>query len=251
MGALFRLSIRQLTGKVRLLLLVLLAALPVGLAILLTLALGEDETSNSEYIDLLLDALLISVVMPVICLVLATAAFGNELEDRTLSYLTMTPIPRYQIVLAKLLSALIVGIPLVVISGVITTVVGDGGMGTKLVVFDSPLRASAATGVALLLGTVAYSTAFMWAGLLTTRALPFALIYVLLWEGVIASFFGGIRYISVRGYTLGLVHGLDEVSFGELGNRAIEFPAALVGVLAVTVGFFLLTVRRLQNMDVP
>ena len=44
MGALFRLSLRQLTGKWRLLLLVLLAALPIGLAVVVSLALGEDET---------------------------------------------------------------------------------------------------------------------------------------------------------------------------------------------------------------
>ena len=251
MDTLIVLSMRQLAGGRRLLLLVALAALPVGLAILLTLMLGEDETSNSEYIDTLLDALLIGAVMPVISLVLATAAFGNEVEDRTLNYLVLKPIPRYQIVFAKLLATLVIGCPLVVFSGVAATLIADGGLGTRLVVLDSPLRAAAATGIALLLGTVAYSSAFTWAGLVSTRALPYALVYVVLWEGLVSSFLGGVRFLSVRGYTLGLVHGLDDRSFAELANRVIEFPAALVGVAAVSVGFFLLAVRRLQEMDVP
>ncbi len=251
MGALFRLSLRQLTGKWRLLLLLLLAALPVGLAVLVALTLGEDETSNEEFVDTLLDALLIGGVMPIISLVLATALFGNEVEDRTLNYLTLRPVPRYQIVVAKLAAALAIGLPLIVLSGVIAAWLGAGSIGSKIVVLDSTPRAIAAIGLALLLGSVAYTSLFTWAGLMSTRALPYALVYVVLWEGVVSSFLGGIRYFSVRGYTLGLVHGLDDVSFADLSSRAIEFPAALVGVAVVTFVFFYFTVRRLSQMDVP
>lgn len=250
MAPIMLLTLRQLAGSRRLLLLILLAALPVGLALILTLTLGEDETANEEYIDTLLDGLLIAAVLPIVSLVLATAAFGNEVEDHTLSYLVLKPVARAQIALAKLLAVLTIACPLVVISGVAATLISDGGLGTRLVVFDSPARAAAATGVALLLGAVAYSAAFTWAGLVSTRALPYALVYVVLWEGVVTSFLGGVRYLSVRGYALGLAHGLDEVSFAELGDRVIEFPAALVGVIAVSVAFFYLTVRRLQDMDV-
>lgn len=251
MGALFRLSIRQLAGKWRLFLLVLLAALPIGLAVLVSLTLREDATSNEQFINTLLDGLLIAGVMPIISLVLATALFSNEVEDHTLNYLVLRPVPRYQIVLAKLAAALAIGIPLVVLSGVIATWLGSGTVGSKIVLLDSEPHAIAASGVALLLGFVAYSSLFTWAGLMSTRALPYALVYVVLWEGVVSSFFGGIRYLSVRGYTLGLVHGLDDRSFAELGDRVIEFPAALVGVVAITAGFFLLAVKRLQDMDVP
>ncbi len=251
MGALLRLSIRQLTGKWRMVLLVLLAALPIGLAILVSLTLGDDETSNEGFVNTLLDGLLIGGVMPIISLVLATTLFGNEVEDHTLNYLVLRPVPRYQIVLAKMAAALAIGVPLVVLSAVIATWLGSGAIGSKIVLLDSTPRAMAAVGIAVLLGFVAYSSLFTWAGLMSTRALPYALVYVVLWEGVVSSFFGGIRYLSVRGYTLGLVHGLDETSFSELGGRAIEFPAALVGVVAVTAGFFLLVVKRLQDMDVP
>ena len=250
MGALFRLSLRQLTGKWRIALLVLLAALPIGLALLLTLLQGEDETSNEGYVNFV-DGMLVSAVMPVISLVLATALFSNEVEDKTLNYLVLTPIPRFGIVLAKFAAAIAIACPLVVASGVIATWLGDGVIGVKIVMLDGTPRAMAAVGVALLLGSTAYCALFTWAGLMSTRALPFALVYVVLWEGVIASFFGGIRYISVRGFTLGIVHGLDKTDFADLSSRAIELPAALIGVAAVTIGFFLLTVRRLNQMDVP
>lgn len=232
------------------LLLVLLAALPIGLMLLLTLIQGDDEISNEGYANFV-DGLLISVVMPVISLVLATVLFGNELEDKTLNYLVLTPLPRFGIVLAKFAAALAIACPLVIASGIAATWLGGGSFGAKLVVVDSAPRAIAAVGIALLMGSVAYSALFMWVGLMTTRALPYALVYVVLWEGVIASFFEGIRYISVRGYTLGVVHGLDDASFADLSGRAIGLPAALVGIAGVTLAFVYLTVRRLKQMDVP
>ncbi len=78
----------------------------------------------------------------------------------------------------------------------------------------------------------------------------FALVYVFLWEGITTTFLGGVRYLSVRGYTLALLHGIDAEAFETLGSRAIEFPAALVGSGLVTYLFFWLTVRRLRRMDV-
>ena len=70
-------------------------------------------------------------------------------------------------------------------------------------------------------------------------------------EGLVRPSLGGVRYPSVRGYPLGLVHGLDDVTLADLSSRAIELPAALLGVAIITVGFFLLTARRLRDMDVP
>ena len=105
--------------------------------------------------------------------------------------------------------------------------------------------------VALGAGVLAYVAIFPWAGLVTTRALPIALVYVLLWEGVISSFISGVDYLSVRGYTLAIMSGLDEPSFPALEDRVIEFPVANVGVVVVTVVFLLLSVRRLRHMDVP
>jgi len=250
MDVILKLTIRQLTGGWRLTLLIALALLPIALALLVSVSLGEDETSNEEFIDALLDALLVSGVLPLVSLVLATAAFGNEVEDRTLAYLVLNPVPRYQIVLGKLLAVIAIGAPIIVVSGVIATVVGDGALGQKIVLLDSVFNAAAAVGIALLFGCVAYSAVFTWAGLISTRALPYGLVYILLWEGIVGSFLGGIRYLSVRGYTLGLVHGLDDVTFAELGDRAIEFPAALLGAIVVTVAFYLLATHRLQQMDV-
>ena len=81
--------------------------LPIGLAALVSALLGEDETSNREFTNTLLDGLLIAGILPLVTMVLATTAFGNELDDRTLSYLVLKPVPRSLIVLPKLLASII------------------------------------------------------------------------------------------------------------------------------------------------
>ena len=252
MGPTLTLSFRQLASRRRLLLILLLAALPVGLAALISATMSEDETSNEEFINTLLDGLLIAAVVPIVMMAVATAAFGNELEDRTLSYLVLKPISRLAIVFPKLLASIVVSGPLLIASGIGATLWGASSIGTALLVLDgNGVQATVAVGVALSVGVVTYAAIFTWAGLISNQALAFALIYVFLWEGIMSTFVDEIRYLSVRGYALAIMHGMDETTFEPLGDRVIEFPAAIVGAAVVTVLFFGLTVRRLRRMDVP
>ena len=190
MTAVLRLSLRQLGGRVRLLFILLLAALPVGLTGLIILTAGGGDESNSDFIDAIVDALLIAGALPIIALVLATASFGNEVEDKTLSYLLLKPVPRWLIALPKTLAPMAIGGPALVVSGVGSTVLG---VSAALFVAESDVRAVLAVGVAVLAGVVAYSAVFTWAGLVTTRALAAGLIYVFIWEGFLSSLLEGVR----------------------------------------------------------
>ena len=251
MGTVLRLSLRRLGGRWRLLLILLLAALPIALAALVSATLSEDESSNEEFINTLLDGLLIAGILPIVTMVLATASFGNEMEDRTLSYLVLRPVRRSLIVLPKLLAPIIVGGPVLVVSGIVATLLGGSSLGVVIVVLHGDGQAALAVGTAVLAGVVAYAAIFTWAGLMTTRALAFGLIYVFIWEALITSFLGGVRYLSIRAYTLAILHGMDDSSFASLEGRVIEFQAAIWGTIIVTLVFFLLTVRRLRRMDIP
>ncbi|MEE8442458.1 MAG: ABC transporter permease [Dehalococcoidia bacterium] len=241
MGPLLRLSLRQLAGRRRILIILLLAALPVALAAVISAVADDNETYAGHFIDSLLDGMMVAAIMPIVTMAMATATFGDEVSDRTLSYLVLKPVPRWLIVLPKMLAAVMVAGLLIIVSGVAAAILGLQGS----------FQAVLAVGVALFAGVVAYSAIFTWAGLVTTRALGFALIYVFLWEGLISSFLGGVRYLSVRSYTLAIMHGIDGEGFEVLESRVIEFPAAVVGAVAVTAVFFWLAVCRLRRMDVP
>ena len=179
--------------------------------------------------------------MPLVTMALATAAFGNEIEDKTLSYVFLKPVARWRIAIPKFLASVIIAAPLALVSGGLATYIGT----------DGDLRTTVAVAMALSVGVITYASVFTWAGLITTRALPFAIVYLFLWEGLLSTIIGGIRYLSVRGYTLAIMNGLDDNGLEVLSDRVIEFPAAVVGAFAVTIVFLWLTVYRLRRMDVP
>ena len=235
-GALFMLALRQAAAPRRAVFLALLALLPLGLAALIRALANID---GGELIGGVLEGLVVNIILPLVVMVLATSAFGNEVEDRTLSLLTTKPVPRWSIVLAKLIATIIVAAPLLIAVSAVVTMMDPDGSG----------KAAVAAAAGTLVGVVTYASAFTWAGLLTTRALGFGLIYVLLWEAIITSFLEGARYLSVRSYTQGTIHGLDETTFNE--TLAIDLQAALIGAALVTALFFFLSVRRLSRMDVP
>jgi len=128
MGTLLQLSLRQLAGRRRLLLLIIsLAALPVAVAAILTGLVGDGGSYRSSFVNGLLDGMIVAGVLPIVTMTLATAAFGHELEDHTLGYLVLNPIPRWWIVLAKFLASVLVAGPLLIASGVATILLDPAG----------------------------------------------------------------------------------------------------------------------------
>ncbi len=241
MGPLLGLSLRQMTSRRRLIFVLLLSGLAIGLAVLV--AFLTDEVSGG-LIDVFFDGLIIGAMLPIVTMALATASVGNELEDKTFNYVVLKPLARWQIAIAKLLAPAIVAGAIVIVTGIVMAVV----------LLDRDIEASVAVGAALFAGVAAYSAVFTWAGAMTgstSTALGIAVVYVFIWEGLIGTFLEGIRYLSIRGYTLAIMHWADETSFGEFRERVIELPAAVVGAVAVAVVFFTLTVVRLRRMDVP
>ena len=242
MATVFLLTLRQLAGIRRMAIVVLLAAVPIGLAVLLNAFLADEEDFTAEFVDGIVHGMLIGIVLPIVVMTLATASFGNELEDRTLNMLVLKPISRIAIVLPKFLGPIILAAPVLAVAttAVVLIALGDGGV-----------RAVGAASAAVLAGVVTYAAIFTWAGLLSTHALAFALVYVFLWEALLTSILPGVRYLSVRSYTVGIMHGLDETTFAALEQNALTLTTALAGAGVVSAAFFVLTVRRLRRMDVP
>ncbi len=240
MTAVLRLSLRQIAGLRRLLIVGLLALLPIVVALLLRSNAAGTEGRQESMVGLI-DSLLAGAVLPIVTMALATRTFGNDLEDRTLGFIALTPIARWQIALPKLAASLLIAAPLVLGSGMVTAWIGSNG---------DP-RTVAAVCAGLLTGVVAYAALFTWAGLATTRALPFAIIYAVLWEGVISSLISGVRYLSIRAYALSVMHAVDaSAGLGRIGNRLVELPVALAAAALMVTGFLLLTIHRLKRMDV-
>src|SRR5687768_6654058 len=118
MGTVYSLTLRQLTGRWRLGIMTVLAAMPVALALIMLRSDGAASVQAFE--DSVLGAILSGSIIPLIVLAIAAAAFANETEDRTLANLTLSPLPRWQIVLPKLLASLSIAGPFIAASAFVT-----------------------------------------------------------------------------------------------------------------------------------
>ena len=232
--ALVTVTLRGLLGRRRTVLMVLLAALPVLVALLIRIGGGRSDAPE------ILDTLVIRTVLPLIALVVGTAAIGSEVEDGTAVFMLIKPIPRWQVALAKvavaagLTAALVV--PAILVTGVLVGGASGAALGTAL----------GFAGAAVAGGT-AYAVAFTALGALTTRALLVGLGYTLLWEGVLAGLLDGTRYFSIRQATLGLAAAWT----GEdAGVDILEPLVSTVIVVVVIAGGFALTTLALSRFQV-
>jgi ABC-2 type transport system permease protein len=238
MTAIFSLTLRQLAGGRRLWLVLPLVAVPVLAAAVYRVA--DDPGPAAEFADDITGNLVVGLVLPLVGLLLATAALGSERSDRTLAYLVLRPIPRSHIALPKLLAAAsVAGVPVAV-----------GGALATLLILDGDVHGALATAAGLLAGALAYAALFTWAGLASRHALVFGLVYVFVWEASLAAYLDGIRYLSIRGYTLAIIDGLDDERLDTLDLR-LGLVAGVVGIGLAVTGFAALTTRKLNRMDVP
>jgi ABC-2 type transport system permease protein len=238
MSSVFALTVRQLAGSRRIWLVLALVSLPLLAGLLFQVA--DATATPAEFADDVTRVMLASAILPLVMLLLATAAFGNEVGDRTLVYLVTKPIARWRIVAPKLLASLAVGGIPVALGGAVAVAVIDGGDGAGAL----------ATGAGLLAGAAAYAAIFTWAGLATRHALLIGLVYVFIWEAALAAYLDGIRFLSIRRYTLALIHALDDSRLASV-DISLSFQTAAVGTTVVLVCFTVLAVRKLTRMDVP
>ena len=218
------LTLRTLLSRRRTWLLVLLAAMPVGLVLLAT-SVGDTRIEGED-----LDVMVVSIVLPLIALVFGTSALGPELEEGTIVYLLTKPVRRFRVVIGKAVVAAVLTAALVVPSTLLTGLVVESA-GTEL------LRVSAAFAVACVAGGAAYVVLFVATSAFTRWALIIGLLYVLIWEGVLADLLPGTETFSIRQATLAISWGLsgERVPFdvGSLDQGLITIGLVLVIGIAV------------------
>jgi ABC-2 type transport system permease protein len=237
MSSVYLLTLRQLSGRWRITIMTVLAAMPVLIAVIMLRSVTAPSVQEFEVA--VLSAMLAGSIAPLVVLAIAAAAFANEVEDRTLANLILSPIPRWQIAVPKLLAAITIAGPFIAISA----------LATSYVAFLGDMRATIAVTVSTLVGVALYASAFVWLGLVTTQAIGIGLLYIVLWEGFFSGFVSGVRLLSIRHYAIALMHGLDPRRFASTGHLSLGVASALA--VLVFSGFLLLSIRRLRRMDVP
>jgi ABC-2 type transport system permease protein len=98
--------------------------------------------------------------------------------------------------------------------------------------------------IGALAGSVIYSAVFVLASVLTTRAIAFGLLYVLIWEGLLGNLVGGARILSIAHYCLGIANAIHPDTNLKAG---LTLATSLILGTAVTLGALTLATRRLST----
>jgi ABC-2 type transport system permease protein len=241
-----RVTLRQLLGRRRTLLLVLLSALPVLLAVVFRLAGRNDSVDQSLEIDRftrrVFDTISMTILLPLVAILFGSGAFGSEIDDGTIVYLLAKPVPRWMLVLSKALGATVVAI---LLTGVSTAVAGLIDLGPA---GSDGIAATEAQVLAMVVGSVCYVSLFLALSLFTRRALVIGIGYMLVWEGALSLMLPGIANLSIRQYSLGAAKAIYNLPVQE-ARLSAETAFLLAGLL--TVGALSLAVWKLMRFELP
>jgi ABC-2 type transport system permease protein len=239
LGPLVRLTARGLLGRRRSLGVVALAAAPVLVCAILAIkgGLGKPEALALDVFT----TITLGLVIPLAALIFGTAALGTLIDDGTIVYVLVKPVPRWTVVLAAVLVASVATAVLTVSA----TLVG----GLLVLGLGSPGLLAGMVGGALL-ASVLYVVVFVTLSVYTGRALFLGLGYVLIWEGLVTSLLAGTRILSIREYAQAVVVALGGVSAEGSARGGVDLPVAAVLSLAVLVVAFALGARQLAHFEV-
>jgi len=218
------LTLRALLFQRRTVVLALIAVAPVVTAVVYAAAKPADSSATDFYSGIV-EQLFVPTIGALVALVFGVSAFGDEREDGTILYLVATPQARLDLVAAKVAAAWIASLVLLVPSLVLTALLGLGESVTAGRILW-PLAG-------VVLSALAYCAASAWLSLRTRRPVVIGIIYILLWEGSIATFAASAAKLSIAAYGRSFVaHAIPEASAPVAGVAASAAVLVLIAAAA-------------------
>lgn len=175
--AIIRVTVLQLVGRRRSIGLLVLAATPA--AIMLLVGANVSDREAEEFFRTGALSLVLGVTVPIIAIILGSGSIGDERRAKTISYLALRPIPREVIAIAKLTAAWLSAF-LVAGAGALLTGVA---LGLTVGSWDEIPAILAATAIT----TLGFVAVMQILGYITDRAVVIGLAYLLIWEGIVTS----------------------------------------------------------------
>ncbi len=235
---LFLLTISRLARPRRLLVLVALYLLPIGLVLLIRYSALQYDPDRVETIVVL--TLLPHTLLPLSALLTASGLIQDEVEEQTLTYLLLRPIPRAFVYIAKLLAS-------VVVTGLLASLFA---VATEAAVFWgqndlwTTLRDRAPTVAALFLLSIgAYSAIFGCLGVFFRRSLIIGIVYIISVEGIFGNIDFIVRKLTVMYYFRVLaLRWLDPVGANDWSILLEAAPEASTCILVLLSTFLAFTI---------
>jgi ABC-2 type transport system permease protein len=178
--------------------------------------------------------LYIRFIVPVLGVFYGTSLIADEVEDRTITYLFVRPVPRSSVLLGKYLSYLVcttlLVLPSVVLVYFLVVPIGGAGVGPEFPALLADLGM-------LAVGLASYGALFALVGARLKRPLLTGLVFAFGWEPGVLLFPGYLKRATVAYYLQALVpHAIPQDSaVSALMQVFQEIPSVATSLLCLTL----------------
>jgi ABC-2 type transport system permease protein len=204
----------------------LMVLLPALAALIWRAIVPGDRFDPSEVYNTLAAYFVFGFTLTILSVIYGTGALSAEIEGRTIVYLLTRPIPRWRLLLMKLIGAWM-GITVTVALSIL--LLGFAVYGLK------PEWARIVSDVKIIpVGALAYSCLFLFFATVMTRPLIWALLYGFGWENIAALFPSGFARLSILSYLRALAPHLKEIVGSEDGSEDVSNILLRANPLAIT-----------------
>jgi ABC-type transport system involved in multi-copper enzyme maturation permease subunit len=255
------LSLGQMLWSRRSVFLALLTLAPVALASLIRFAAFAAPSAlpqiNGQRLDgaalfgLMIWMFYIRFIVPVLGMFYGTSLIADEVDDKTITYLFVRPIPRGAVLIGKFLAYFVcttlLVLPSVVIVFFLIVPIGGGSVGAAF--------PALATDIGMLaMGIAAYGALFAWVGARLKRPLVLGLVFIFGWEPGVLLFPGYLKRVTIAYYLQGLVpHAMPQDSAVSVLLQVFQeipsVPLSLGALLGVTLVGVWLAARATETRE--
>lgn len=226
--------LKQLITKGRLIGIAIVGVLPI----LLGWVIGAQSNDPLEAGVGFVSYMGLSILVPIVALIFASASLGDTREDGTLVYLWLRPISRLSVSTGAWAASVTIALPLTVIPMTVSALLLDAG--------NSVVTATIITSI---LAVVAYSGLFVTLGLIVKNPVLWGLAYIFIWEAIVASFAKPAAALAVSGYSRAIITGRTNVEFDYLFDPAQR--VSILMLIIITIAGIALSSARLNRLEVP
>jgi ABC-2 type transport system permease protein len=192
-------------------------------------------------------------LVPLAALLYASGMICDEIEDQTLTYLVIRPLPKWVIYVAKFLATFVVTATLAAFFTLVTYLAIYGRL-PPLSLEAAVLERAALTVVIFTLALFTYCAGFGCLSLLVKRSLVIGVAYIVLFEGVLANIGFAVRKLTVMYYVRILSERWLELSYSDWsldlkealsGGQCVETLLG-TGLIFVVLGAWIFSTREFR-----
>ena len=203
----------------------------------------EEELNGSTD---LMDFLMLSFFMPIIAMIYGASIIRDEIDDKSITQILTSPTDRTFAYLGYYIS---LAISLSIVMVIIVTV-GFLPLLARMGIDGDSLGIYADVCVLCIIGSLVYSSLFLFISLPMKRPLYFGLFYAFIWEGFIGSLGGKIQEVAIKHYIRSM--GSEWFSYGGITSySASEIGYSASVLVGITITFLLFGIILFKVKEFP